>query len=47
MSSNVPNYEETVCFVGEGDPQKLVDKMMDRLQAISSHSIFFFDSTFC
>ncbi|KAL8600852.1 hypothetical protein ACOMHN_056510 [Nucella lapillus] len=38
VSSNVPSYDEPVCFVSEGDPQKLVDRMFDHLEEIAQHA---------
>jgi G:T-mismatch repair DNA endonuclease (very short patch repair protein) len=35
VASNVPKFEEPVCFVSEGDAQDLVSRMARRLEAIS------------
>ena len=38
VASNVPNYEGPICFVTDGDPQKLVDRMVDYLETVSRAS---------
>ncbi|KAL8564994.1 hypothetical protein ACOMHN_003370 [Nucella lapillus] len=38
VSSNVPSYDEPVCFVSERNPQKLVDRMFDHLEEIAQHA---------
>ncbi|KAL8581674.1 hypothetical protein ACOMHN_049230 [Nucella lapillus] len=38
VSSNVPSKDEPVCFVSEGDPQKLVNGMFDHLEEIAQHT---------
>ncbi|GFR68008.1 hypothetical protein ElyMa_003720600 [Elysia marginata] len=36
VCSNVPDFESPVCFISEGDPQALVDRMGDYLESIAS-----------
>ena len=38
ITSNIPFYDKPVCFVSEGDPQQLVNKMIAHLHAMSSKS---------
>ena len=38
ICSNVPTFDEAVCFISDGDPQDLVNKMVDHLELISDHS---------
>ena len=38
IASNVPSFTEPVCFVTEGNPQDLIDRMIDYLEQISKHS---------
>ena len=35
ICSNVPGFEEPICMVSDGDPQKLVDSMVDQLEEIA------------
>ena len=36
VCSNVPEFESPVCFISEGDPPNLVDRMGDYLELIST-----------
>ena len=38
ICSNVPTFQNPVCFISDGDPQDLVNKMVDHLELISDHS---------
>ncbi|XP_070178816.1 uncharacterized protein, partial [Littorina saxatilis] len=38
VCSNVPSFEEPVCFISTGDAQELVNKMVDHLERISDYS---------
>ena len=38
MCSNVPTLQNPVYFISDGDPQDLVNKMVDHLELISDHS---------
>ena len=38
VCSNVPSFEDTVCFISDGDPQSLVNKMVDYLEEVSDHA---------
>ncbi len=38
IASNVPDFDEPVCFVTDGNSQTLVDKMMTHLEQISQRS---------
>ena len=35
LCSNVPGYTEPVCFVTDGDPQKLINQMMQHLDTVA------------
>ena len=37
ICSNVPTFQKPVCFISDGDPQDLVNKMVDHLELISDH----------
>jgi hypothetical protein len=38
LASNVPNFEDPVCFVSNGVPQELVDTMLDYLHLIAKQA---------
>ena len=38
ICSNVPTFQNPVCFISDGDPQDLINKMVDHLELISDHS---------
>ena len=38
ICSNVPTFQNPVYFISDGDPQDLVNKMVDHLELISDHS---------
>ncbi len=38
VCSNIPDFQSPKCFISEGDPQILVDQMMNYLLQISNHS---------
>ncbi|KAL8598701.1 hypothetical protein ACOMHN_033265 [Nucella lapillus] len=38
MCSNVPHYREPVCFMSFGDPQDLVNRMIDYMEEISDRA---------
>ena len=35
ICSNVPGEEDPICLISDGDPQKLIDDFVDRLEIIS------------
>ena len=38
VASNIPGYEDAKCFITDGDPQALVDKLGDYLETLSDHA---------
>lgn len=36
FSSNIPGFKETQCYISEGDPQQIVDKLYDRIIDLSN-----------
>ena len=46
ICSNVPGYTEPECFVSEGDPQALLNKMGDRLEEIGDRAYAFLEEQF-
>ncbi len=38
VCSNIPDFQSPMCFISKGDPQILVDQMMNYLLQISNHS---------
>ena len=47
ICSNVPTFDEAVCFISDGDPQDLVNKMVDHLKLTSDHSYRLLREEFC
>ncbi|RUS83075.1 hypothetical protein EGW08_009161 [Elysia chlorotica] len=46
VCSNVPGFRSPICFISEGNPQKLVDCMGDYLTSISSEAFQILKSTY-
>ena len=38
VCSNVPSFEDHVCFISDGGPQLLVNKMVDYFEEVSDHA---------